>query len=130
MTPKNSRLRSVSAQTTRQSLHDRQAGSDGDRRLDQAAEPSPASIESNALDQHEELSRMIQNIRGVIHGMSCIAYLHEETGEGRLQELQDLAEVGEELCTAAFRRSYDLWNVFVQWKPSRKNAAEQGGSYA
>lgn len=46
-------LRSVSAQTRRRSTHDKAAGSDGDLRHDQAAEPSTGGIESNATSEEE-----------------------------------------------------------------------------
>jgi len=111
MSPKSSRNGSVSRPS---SVHTHAPGSDGER----------------ALDELEELARMIKNIRGAIHGMACIAYLHEDTGEGRLQELKDLAEVGEQLCTEAFQRSYDLWNVFVQWRPTKKNTEDQAVPHA
>jgi len=117
MSPKNSRLRSVSGQTRQQSIPDPAAGSDSDRPID-------------ALDGQEELAWMFLSLRSILHGLYCMAYFSEkQPEEGKTEEMQCLAELGEQFCTDASQRAYDLRNVFAQWAHRIRESEEEGGNH-
>ncbi|MGH9428547.1 MAG: hypothetical protein ACRD2L_19845 [Terriglobia bacterium] len=92
MPSKTSRLRAVSTQPKKPSAPAPQAGSDGDLRHDQAAEPSPVAIASNDnaanpispdpsekekalwrdLDVYEDIDQTLRQVQAVCHALYCV----------------------------------------------------------
>jgi len=137
MSPKNPRLRSVSAQTTEQTAHAQPAGSDGDLRHDRASEPSTADIESNYPEArplwpfaedpdyaddwdgyYEKLARVIQQARALAFAHHALVSCWSETIDTPEEQAHSeaLSDLGVRTCDEALRLAVGLRTAAVCWK--------------